>query len=266
METLLLEKNRITDEKKAHEFALEGIVKEHEIKIQVRGFKQRLELAKELKARGQVRLFERAIGKIERAYRIAHKNPYPECTKQEAMDAMCEPIKPPEPSPVEKVKGSLNENMRKALTSAMQDAERLMEREKDRTLRQSINQIGTYERMMNMQQERWGLGLGGFSGLSAQMGSTWARQSMGFSNQTHKYDLACATLNMADLSVEGSLDTEVMLPMAALCRLKEAKEKKMFDSFQVWRPAEWKAPDPWLVGVWNEEDGKTHYFKVCDWR
>lgn len=265
METLLLEKNRITDEKKAHEFALEGIVKEQEIKIQVRGFKQRLGLAKELKAKGQVRLFERAIGKIERAYRIAHKNPYPECTKQEAMDAMCDPIKPPEPSPVEKVKGSLNENMRKALTSAMRDAERLMAREQDRKLRQTIDQMEIYRQAMHPQQ-RW-VDASAFSGMSAQVFQPrWASTFGSNSRSTHKYDLACATLNMADMAVEGSLDTEVMLPMAALCRLKEAKEKKMFDSFEVWRPAEWKAPDPWLVGVWNEDDGKTHYFKVCDWR
>lgn len=64
-------------------------------------------------------------------------------------------------------------------------------------------------------------------------------------------------------SVEG---TGAQLPMAALLRLKEAKAKNFFESFQVWRPetaseAEARMLDPWLVGVVN-----GRYFKLCDWR
>lgn len=267
METALLEKNRIADEEKAHDYVLEGIAKAVEIKKTVRGFKQRLDIAKELRASGQVKLFERAIDKVERAYKIAHQNPYPECTKQEAMDAMCEPIKPQEPSPVEKVKGSMNDNMRKTLDRAMQSAQRITMQ--DNSMRQAINQMQAYQQAMRvdtLSAFRFVTQPGQMFGLSAQMAGSWDRQFIGgYSRATHKYDLSCAPLRLGKL-VEGDRETDTMLPMSALCRLKEASDKKMFDAFEVWRPAEWKAPDPWLVGVWHEDNGVTHYFKVCDWR
>lgn len=55
------------------------------------------------------------------------------------------------------------------------------------------------------------------------------------------------------------------LPMAAMLRLKEAKEKG-FTDFEVWRPETndeklRRELDPWLVGV---RFGK--FYKLCDWR
>lgn len=57
-----------------------------------------------------------------------------------------------------------------------------------------------------------------------------------------------------------------LLPMAALLRMKEAKDKNIFHSFEVWRPEseseqEARLLDPWLVGVIGQR-----YFKLCDWR
>lgn len=56
------------------------------------------------------------------------------------------------------------------------------------------------------------------------------------------------------------------LPMAALIRMKEAKEKNIFDHFEVWRPEtdseeKTRLEDPWLVGAVG-----SRYFKLCDWR
>lgn len=61
-------------------------------------------------------------------------------------------------------------------------------------------------------------------------------------------------------------EEKTLLPLAALIRMKEAKEKNVFESFQVWRPetaseAEARKLDPWLVGVVG-----NRYFKLCDWR
>lgn len=259
METTLLEKNRITDELKAYDFALEGLTKQKELQGTLRSLKQRRILANELGAKGQVRLFDREIVRTGRAYRIQHQNPYPECNKTDAMDAMCEPIKPDVPSELEQVKGSMNENMRNTLANALWHTQKMFSIDTSQSLRKSVNQLQAYQNaMMNQQIDQ----------MRPYLNNPWDR---GYSRQTHKYDLACEILNLEDMSVEGSSDTAVLLPMSALCRMKEAKEKNLFDHFQVWRPSEWKAPDPWLVGVYYPE--KTPdltqdalYFKVCDWR
>lgn len=56
------------------------------------------------------------------------------------------------------------------------------------------------------------------------------------------------------------------LPLSAMIRLKEAKEKNFFESFQIWRPEteseqEARLLDPWLVGVLNDR-----FYKIADWR
>lgn len=257
METALLEKNRINDELKAFDFALEGLTKQKELRGMLRGLKQRLDLAKELGAIGQARLFDRELVRTERAYRIQHENPYPECNKTDAMDAMCEPIAEHK-SDIEKVKVSMNERMRETLDKALMDSERVFNLQDSNILRRSFNELQAYRSAFNQRSDA----------MQFIMNNPWAT---GYSRKTHKYDLACEVLNLADLKVEGTLDTEVMLPMSALCRMKEAKEKNLFDHFEVWRPAEWKAPDPWLVGVWYDAAerrslGNAHYYKVCDWR
>ena len=261
METVLLEKNRIKDEAAAFDFAIEGRDKKTELRRALRGLEQRRELATELGAKGQVRLFDIEIVRLGRSYRIRHENPYPECNKTDAMDAMCEPIAEHK-SDIEKVKASMNENMQSALQKAMGQAERLFNLDRSNLLRQSVNQQQAYlNAMMNDRMDAMSYMAG------MMLNNPWSR---GYSRQTHKYDLVCEVLNLADLKVEATAETAVMLPMSALCRLKEAKEKNLFDHFEVWRPAEWKAPDPWLVGVFYETDGRSpgtaHYYKVCDWR
>lgn len=262
METTLLEKNRITDELKAFDFALEGLTKQKELQGTLRSLKQRRNLAQELGAKGQVRLFDREIVRTGRAYRIEHQNPYPECNKTDAMDAMCEPLKSKESSPLEAIKGTMNQNMQKTLGNAMGSIMGLGGLGSDQSIRKSISQLQAYQNAMSLNDLQ-----NAYHYATVQMNNPWSR---GYSRSTHKYDLACEVLNLNDLKVEGSSDTEVMLPMSALCRMKEAKEKNLFDHFEVWRPADWKAPDPWLVGVYYKTDGRsqgtTHYYKVCDWR
>lgn len=260
MDTLLLEKNRIADELTAFDFALEGASKQQELRGTLHGLKQRRDLAKDLGAKWQADLFELEIVRAERAYRVRHENPYPECSKTDAMDAMCEPIAARN-ADSENFKRTLNEDMRNALSGALRAIETLEARDQNQMLQNSVNRMQAYQtdvRLMGAMQA------GAYFGLDPRMSAAW----QGYSPQTHKYDLACETLNLVGQEVEGSLDTEVMLPMSALCRLKEAKEKNLFDHFEVWRPSEWKAPDPWLVGVWYEDKrhAKSHYFKVCDWR
>lgn len=65
---------------------------------------------------------------------------------------------------------------------------------------------------------------------------------------------------------EYTVKESTTMPMAALLRLKEAKDKNFFDSFQIWRPEtesekEARLLDPWLVGI---HQGKA--YKLCDWR
>ncbi len=237
---------RIADEKVAIEEALESLAAETKTEQYVRSLRERLELAKSINAKGQVQLIEKEITKTERAFKIEHRNPYPEVTKDDARNSMCEPT-------------ALEPFQSKALQSALEDVEKLLAQEGIKTgaqLKRHVDLFGDE----HLRREYDYVALDVF-------GSRRERQ-------THKYDLACEVLTVGEpqnfVTYEGRHDTEVMLPMAALCRLKEAADKNMFDAYEVWRPSEWKAPDPWLVGVQviqnRNEDTKRRYFKVCDWR
>jgi hypothetical protein len=253
---------RIVDEVAAIDQALNVVAAESSTKKAIRSLRERLTIAKDVKAKGQVRMLEAAIIQTERAFRIEHMNPYPEVTRQMALDAMCEPIKEePTPEPQPMTGSRLNSFMQYALGSALRDNLKLADFERQLIEHSAMQMANT----MNMPRQ-W---IGSPIGVRGQWDQS--TESSAFNRKTHKYGLACEILNMTDLAVEGSRDTAVMLPMSALCRLKEAKAKNMFGHFEVWRPSEWKAPDPWLVGVYERqangaENFLPRYYKVCDWR
>lgn len=249
---------------------------------EVRSLKESAKIAKQIGAKGQVFMFEKEIKRVGRAYRVRHENPYPEVTKAEAMDAMCEPIQ--KKTEAEKRKAS---GMADHMYDALKDAFNGVVATELNQLRQSQQLRGDTSNQLSNMMNAWyskqtlaSLNTPGFLSSqpgafisvdpAAQLGATYLQygRGLGYSEQTHKYDLACAPLMIEGTNAnrsEGMSDYQAMLPMSALCRLKEAKEKDIFDSFEVWRPSEWKAPDPWLVGV-HMDQGRAVYFKVCDWR
>ena len=240
---------RIADELKAQDLAITADKERLASRNDIRNLNERLKLARSMKLKGQVVLFENAIKQRHRKWAIEHVNPYPEVTKDMARDAMCEPIKGDEEA---RRKSGLTYDQFDALRFALGDIQQ-MQRRLDAQVAQHA--FSTYL----ARPGSW-LELGGFVGTP--------------SRQTHKYDLACEPLYVEganDIRAEGSADTQVMLPMAALCELANAKNKDLFDSYQVWRPKEWKAPDPWLVGVYIKRDERgqaqgARFFKLCDWR
>lgn len=92
--------------------------------------------------------------------------------------------------------------------------------------------------------------------------TTWDRMRQNFKRcgfrrcwqdeaHTHNAELLCETLNSEGIEI----------PYAALIRLREAQDKKLFDTFEIWRPvAELPVADPWLIGrVYGR------FFKICAW-
>lgn len=225
-----LRETRIIDEGAAFDEAKTVIAAELDVNKQVRSLQERLNLARELEAKGQVKLFEAEIKRVQRAFMVDHMNPYPEVTRDMAMDAMCGPIK--------------------------------KDQRDDETM-QKLAPSGTFEGTSLLRALLYSQLSPGHTISIPRLGQGYNQNWYG--RGTHKYDLEQATVMMPGLGIEGATESEVLLPMSALCRLKEAKEKDIFDHFQVWRPTEYKAPDPWLVGVYRA-GLKWRYFKICDWR
>lgn len=196
---------------------------------------QKLELAKELGLVAQVEMIENEIqkGKFEKLC------PYPEVTMNQAREAMCEPyfFKYERPGPI-----TVFMNMGILLSKHAcrwcwsNEAYGYFDRKEQKNLDDRDKTHEHHVFRYFLKKEEVGLGQKATSHFNG----------------------------------EGSVQYEVReiteLPMAAMLRLKEAKDKNLFSSFEIWRPEsmsekEARLHDPWLVGVFD-----NRYFKLCDWR
>lgn len=128
----------------------------------------------------------------------------------------------------------------------------------------AFRQVDRIDRALNVKRREWRvrhenpypevttddarMAMCGFEGVASSGVSTYRRFT---------YQLKREQIGVVGVCA-GYEDTD--LPNAALIRLKEAKDKDIFDWFEVWYPTE-HAPDPWLVGCFQ---GK--FYKICDWR
>lgn len=227
-------------------------------KSKIKKLEECLALARELNVVNQIPLYEAEIKASTKRWKIDHQNPYPEVTREDAMDAMCEPL-------------IVCEKHEKAACAMCRIRDARMVKDYKFKLWADAVVIAAPNNGLTPHQ---GQALG--NALLAAQQINWQQQGAALGQQQQYTDTHTATFPMWGIANQlGNIQRisptvyPAMLPLPALIRLKEAKEREIFDSYEVWRPVTKEEyaqlTDPWLVGI-VYDDGKMRCFKLCDWR